>query len=487
MTQLEKALKTTSNLFVTGPAGTGKTYSILDYIKDTPNVLVCASTGIAALNIGGDTAHRVFHIPVPAFEPPSFARGKKGAITKAQLALIAQADVIVVEEVSMLRSDAFRYMIKVIRKAEKLKGKKIRLIAIGDFSQLPPVVKKDEAKLFKKYGLDPSGFAFTTQEWKSCNFKTIELTEVKRQENAEFVNILNEIRLGERLDLGYFDKFVDPNPDYDSAICICGTNAEADRINREYLDSLSGTPVALQSTKEGHCMSGYVDDVVVIKEGAKVVFIANDNIFKKYRNGTFGVVKYINADSLIVDINGKEEVITKRDFPIYAHSVCNGTLTKKELGKISQYPIKIGKAITIHKSQGQTFDKVIISPEIFAPGQLYVALSRVRTPEGLTLLRDILPEHLIIAPEVQTFYDNRYTWEVKKTAKKAAKPKAEKKPAAKKKATAKTGAKKTTKTAKAKSPVKKATSITAKTTTKKIAKKSAKADIKKKRVAAISG
>lgn len=422
---LEKALKTTRNLFVTGPAGTGKTFQINKYIEGTPNVIVCASTGIAALNLGGDTAHRVFHIPVPAFESPSFARGKRGAITKAQLRLIAQADVIVIEEISMLRADAFRYAAKVLRRAEKEKGKKIRLIVVGDFSQLPPVVKKDEAKLFKKFGLDPSGYAFTTPEWKSFNFKVIELTEVKRQDDKVFVEILNDIRLGNRLDLGYFDPFVNNNPDYDDAICICGTNAEADRINQAYLESLPGNPVALQAQKEGRCTAGYIDDIVLIKENTKVIFIANDNIHSLYRNGSFGVIRRIESDHVQVEIEGQVEDIYRRDFPINTYSVCNGKLVTKELGKISQFPFKVGKAITIHKSQGQTFDKVIISPEIFAPGQLYVALSRVRTPAGLTLLRDILPEYLIVDPAVQKFHDNGYTWTTEKPKKqKSTTPKA---------------------------------------------------------------
>ena len=438
--EIDKALKSSRNLFITGAAGTGKTYFLNKFIAETPNVLTCASTGIAAINVGGDTAHRVFHIPVPAFDAPSFAKNKKGAITKAQLNVIARADVIIIDEISLLRNEAFRFLVKVLRKAEKEKGSKIRLIVVGDFSQLPPVVKKTELKLFKKYKLDESGFAFTTQEWKSCNFKVIELTEVKRQDNKEFIDILNKIRLGECYDLGYFDQFVNKNPDYEDAVCICGTNAEADRINQEYLDSLPGNAIALQSRKEGRCINGCVDDVIVVKEGAKVIFTANDTVFKKYRNGTFGVIEQVNTDEVVVKIDGKSERIKRRDFPIYTYSVCNNSLSKKELGVVHQFPFRIGKAITIHKSQGQTFDKVIISPEIFAAGQLYVALSRVRSPEGLTLLRDILPEHLIIDPTVQKFYDDGYTWKVKPVKKPVS---AAKKTTAKKSLPNKSSAKKT--------------------------------------------
>jgi DNA replication protein DnaC len=151
--EIDKALKSSRNLFITGAAGTGKTYFLNKFIAETPNVLTCASTGIAAINVGGDTAHRVFHIPVPAFDAPSFAKNKKGAITKAQLNVIAKADVIIIDEISLLRNEAFRFLVKVLRKAEKEKGSKIRLIVVGDFSQLPPVVKKTELNCLRNISL----------------------------------------------------------------------------------------------------------------------------------------------------------------------------------------------------------------------------------------------------------------------------------------------------------------------------------------------
>ena len=413
--QIEAAFASSRNLFVTGPAGTGKSYTLNKYISEHENIIVCAPTGIAALNLGGDTMHKVFHIPIPAIESPSFAKNKKGAITTSQLNVIAKSDTIIIDEISMCRNDVFQFAIKVIRKAEKIKGKKIRLIVCGDFSQLPPVVKKTEVKLMKKFNLDESGYAFTTPEWKSCNFKVVELNEVKRQDNKEFVTILNEIRIGDFSHLDYFEKFVNETPNYDDAICICGTNAEADRINQAYLDELPGNTVVLQSRKEGRCTGSFVDDFIMVKEGAKVIFTSNDFIHNIYKNGTFGIIESINGDCVIVNIDGKSHVIYRQDYPIYSYNVTGNSLSKKELGVIHQYPFKLGKAITIHKSQGQTFDRVIISPDIFAAGQLYVVLSRVRTPDGMTLLKHVLPEHLIIDNNVQKFYKNGYKWDVKKT------------------------------------------------------------------------
>ena len=420
--QIQAAFDGTKNLFLTGPGGVGKSYWLNKYIDSHENVVVCASTGMAAFNIGGDTVHKVFHVPVPCFESPSFAKGKKGAITTAQLKVIAQADAIIVDEISMCTGGVFRFMIKVLRKAEKIKGKKIRLIVSGDFSQLPPVVQKDDLKYMKKNGLHESGYCFTTAEWKSCNFKVVELTEVKRQSNKEFIEILNNIRLGNIENLDYFKQFVNPNPDYSEYVCICGTNAEADRINQEYLDALPGHTVVLQSYKEGRCGSSFNNDLILIKEGAQVVFTSNDNMHDKYKNGTFGVVKRLEPGNIVVTIGGEDVIVYKHDYSVYTYTGTGGTFNKKEIGVIHQYPFKLGKAITIHKSQGQSFDRVIISPEIFAAGQLYVALSRVRTPEGLVLLKEITKDDLIIDKIVQKFYKNGYKWlePVKKPAVKKA-------------------------------------------------------------------
>lgn len=451
--QIQNAFDSKRNLFLTGPAGTGKSTWLNKYIDEHENVLICAPTGIAALNIGGDTMHRIFHIPVPAYDTPSFARGKKGAITQSMLSVIANADTVIVDEISMARNDNFRFMIKVIRKAEKLKGSKIRIIVCGDFSQLPPVVKKNEVSLLKKFGLDPSGYAFTTQEWQSCNFKVIELTEVKRQSDIEFITHLNEIRVGNFTNLDYWNQFVNPEPDYENSIVICGTNAKADEINKNYLDELPGDLKVIQSVKQGYVSAGYVDDIILVKEGCRIIFTANDTQYRngkpRYQNGTFGIVKFVNTAEgyVVVTVNGEDIFVNPHVFSIYSYACSGSVLTKKELGSVTQYPFKVGKAITIHKSQGQTFDNIIISPEIFAAGQLYVALSRVRSPEGFTLLSELKPEYLIIDSNVKKFYDNNYTWEVKKKAvkKTAVKTVTKKQTSTVKKSTGKTAKPKTVK------------------------------------------
>ena len=346
----------------------------------------------------------------------------------------------------MFKNSDFSFASKVLRKAEKLKGSKIRVIVSGDFSQLPPVVRKADEKLMKKFGFDLSGFAFTTPEWKSLNFKVVELTDVKRQSDLEFITELNRVRVGDFTNYDYFNQFVNDDPDYSDVIFICGTNAEADKINNTYLDELTGTERAFRSTKTGRVPMGYVDDIIVLKQGARVIFTANDNIKNQYKNGTFGIVKGFTDDAVIVTVkdadgNEKDVFVNRQKVSIYSYTATGGTLNKKEVGFVTQFPLRIGKAITIHKSQGQTFEKVIISPTIFAAGQLYVALSRVKSPDGLTLLREISPEDFIIDDVVKQFYTNGYKFDipkkvaVKKTTTKSASTKAKPKTASTKKAT----------------------------------------------------
>ena len=474
------------NVFITGPAGTGKTYIInkfIEYCKEKGlETALCASTGIAALNIGGETVHKMFHIPVPCFENPSFAKGKKGAITQPILKTISLVDVLIVDEISMLTAPAFNFMMKVLHKAEKIKRKKIRVVVVGDLSQLPPVVTKEDEKLLKKLGFDKSGYCFTTKEWKNCKFKVVELTEVKRQDNREFIDNLNKVRAGSvtKSILNYFNSFVGEVPENDDDyIYVCGTNAKTKAINEAYLDAFPGEYKVVKADKTGYINTSYIDDQLLVKEGCRIIFTANDPK-GQYKNGSFGVLEAVippdpdgeddfhREGSCLVRIGDKKVWVQKKVYEANSYSCKGGNLVKKTVGTITQYPFKVGKAITIHKSQGQTFDKCIISPEIFASGQLYVALSRVRTPEGLILLSEIAPGDIIVDETVKKFVKAGYKWAVKKTAvkkkepspAKKASPVKAKKLAAKKKTVAKS------------SPVKKPAAVKKAPTRKSPAKKS---------------
>ena len=419
ITEWEKAKKdlfeSKRNIFLTGPAGVGKTFLLKEYMeeekKNGKNILVCAPTGTAAVNILGETVHSLFGIPVPCY---GITISKTPA---AKIKILAMADIIIVDEISMARCDVFSYMIRVLKKAEKVKGKKIRLIVSGDFSQLPPVVPKTEEKLLKKFGYHKSGYPFTTKEWEKCSFKVICLTEIKRQDDtSEFVKYLNKVRNCEKECLEYFEQFV--QEDYSCSqdeILLCGTNSEAEKRNKEYLDALEGNMVAYQSEKKGRNTSGIIDDIILLKENCRVMFTVNDVIYNRYQNGTLGYITMLQPDKVFVRTDeGKLITVKPHDTKIYSYKVSGNALEKKEIGSIKQIPLKVAAAITIHKSQGKTFDKVILSPDIFASGQLYVALSRVRTPEGLILTDYIRKEHLKQDPLVEEFYKNGYKYEVPK-------------------------------------------------------------------------
>ena len=402
------------NVFLTGQAGTGKTYLINEYIKNHPSTIAAASTGIAAVDIDGVTVHRLFSVPVPAYG------ANPGDVPLSKLKVFEHTDTIIIDEISMCRADVFSYAVRVLKRAEKLFHKKIRLIVTGDFSQLPPVIKKSDLSKLKYYGFDPSGYAFTTKEWQDLHFVTVHLDDIKRQEDLEFIHELGKARRGDMSCVPYFNRFLTDTPP-DDAVYLCGTNAAADAINQEYLNSLPGITAAYFAEQEGRMPSEMpCDETLVLKPGARVIFTSNDmaridgnDHMGRFQNGTQGVVTECLSDHVTVQIGSGRMIdvypATWR-FYSYKNNAEKGVLEKQEIGSVSQIPLKIAKAITIHKSQGKTFDKIVLSPQIFAPGQLYVALSRVRGPEGLFLTGRISEGHLKLDPVVQKFYDDDFSY-----------------------------------------------------------------------------
>jgi hypothetical protein len=290
---------------------------------------------------------------------------------------------------------------------DRLKTKTIQIIVSGDFYQLPPIVKKDELNAFKRLALHESGYCFTSPYWKWFKFKCIELTEIVRQENKEFIEELNKLRKGDITCLPYFNKkvtFETPN----DAICICSTNLKASIINDGFLNELEGPKVCYDAIREGFCAKEYtVDEHLILKEGAKVIFMANDVINEYYKNGSFGVIEKCSTNSVFVKLeNGDIIEVYPHEWTTNKITIVNGMTDKQKIGSFYQLPLKLAYAITMHKTQGQTYDKTIISPDSFADGQLYVAISRVRTPEGLFFDSPILPEYIKVNSLVNDFYEN---------------------------------------------------------------------------------
>lgn len=428
--QVKKAFEGTRNILLTGEAGTGKSWLIRKYVEEHPNTIVCAPTGIAAVNIGGSTVHQAFGVPVPCLGV------RVGAKQKAAIRTLALADTVIIDEISMCRADVFSFLIRVLKHAEKKRGKKIRLIVSGDFSQLPPVMTKNDISDFRRHGLDISGYPFTTKEWADCHFKVVLLSDIKRQSDKEFIAALNEVRAGHSKGIKYFNDMVIPDaaqsvssPDSaqpplpagilseiqnGTSIYICGTNAEAERINQFCISQLTTVPYAYQSISSGHIGKDSLpmDSIVLLKEGERVMFTVNDLVTHEYQNGTLGVITGTYSDHVSVLLEtGKAIAVGKHQWvmQVYKGSTA-GEVTQKTIGTFSQIPLKPAYAITIHKSQGKTFDSCIVAPRAFAPGQLYVALSRCRMPEGLKLTSAIEKTDLVKNGKVAKFIKNGYQW-----------------------------------------------------------------------------
>ena len=431
--------------------------------------------------------HSAFSIPIPAYGHYDFD------IKLSKIKPVTIADVILIDEISMCRVDVFEYFYLVIKKIKEELNRQPQIIVCGDFYQLPPIVKKDELSAFKRLALDSSGYCFTSPYWNYFKFKCIELDEVVRQDNKEFINELNKLRKGDTSCLSYFNRFIDFDFPED-AIYICSTNEKAKVINEHKLNEIEGPTYLYQATREGFCSKEYnVEENLVLKQDAKVIFMANDVINNYYKNGSLGIVRECYSNSVLVELeDGNLIEVYPVEWTSNKITITNGILNKKKIGSFKQLPLKLAYAITMHKTQGQTYDKAIISPNSFADGQLYVAISRVRTPDGLYFDDYVLEEYIKVNKLVNEFYkDFKYVvpesiikkkkeLEKKAIEKNKAKTKKKKTTTSKKTSTKKTmskAANKTTKTSSAKKKTK--TGSTAKNTVTKKTLDVKKATVKK--------
>lgn len=403
-----------TNMFITGGAGVGKSWLTNIIIKDAKennkNVLVTASTGIAALNIGGVTMHRAFKIPFGVLT-------YKKSTYEADDSIIA-SDIIIIDEISMCRIDVFDFMANKVLEANRVRktqGKPtIQLILVGDFFQLPPVLKPREKTLLDKYyGFDIGlGFAYNSKLWNYFNFYNVILTQVMRQSDVVLSTYLNKLRTGNKDIFIEFNKYA-ANAKNDG-IELCGTNREAEEINETKLNELPGQCIeyTAATTGEVYEQDSIAEFKLKLKVGARVIILMND-FGNNLNNGQFGTVTglYSNAITVILDSSQKEKVIVPATWEVTDYRITVNEVTKEEeleqykCGEITQFPLKLAYAMTIHKSQGQTFDKVNISPYCWECGQLYVAISRVRSTEGLHF--NYVPEmrYAVTALSVIEFYN----------------------------------------------------------------------------------
>lgn len=405
-----QSITTGANLFLTGKGGTGKSY-VIDRVKEWCTLngltyLVCAPTGIAALNVGGVTIHK-------AFKP-----GSVGILEPAKIPIdqqvrkrLEKVDLVIIDEISMCRADLFQFVAKVLFNVWKRKphNKRRQLVVVGDFYQLSPVIGTGEAQAYEDMYHDMV-YAFQTPEWSQLGLETFELQESMRQEDKKFIAALDNIREGVA-DLSVFQSS-EPDP---KAITICGRNAEADEINQRNLSLLIANKRKkrnYQCDVSGHVIdSDYkrVDETLRLAVGARVIMMNNDSD-KRWVNGSFGTVTGLSDNTVSVHIDGGKVVEVERyKWEFEESRVVTEKDGKKHLEKdvratIRQFPMRLGWATTIHKSQGQTYSAVNVDiRSIFCKGQLYVALSRCKTLDGMHIIGDIDPEKVIVDDVVKQF------------------------------------------------------------------------------------
>jgi ATP-dependent DNA helicase PIF1 len=421
---------TNQSIFLTGKAGTGKT-TLLKRIKEESNkkMVVVAPTGVAAMNAKGTTINSFFQLPTGSFFPGDIGLHNLQAgmlsiqsvvadtmYSREKRNLLNELELLIIDEVSMVRCDLMDMIDALLRSVRKSKSPfgGVQLLLIGDLYQLPPVAKREDWFFMKQ--AYPTPYFFDSYVVRHNPLLQIELTNVFRQTEPEFINILNSIRNNKisESDLALLNKrFIPDYIDTDelNPIIITSHNAEANAINKEMLDKLSGTEFTFNAELSGEFRDGGIqaEQVLQLKEGAQIMFIKNDTgDDRKFYNGKIGKVKSINENSICISFPDDADLMLERSsWQSFEYKTdTEQAIVQQQVGELLQYPIKLAWAVTIHKSQGLTFDHAIIDAgKSFIAGQVYVALSRVRTLNGLILKSKINTESLRSNDEVISYMD----------------------------------------------------------------------------------
>lgn len=401
-------------IFITGRAGTGKS-TLLNYWKKRTlkKHVILAPTGIAALNVGGQTIHSFFRFPPKILSPKD--------IKKRKFAKIYQnLDIIVIDEISMVRVDLMAQIdlfLRINRNSDLPFGG-VQMVFFGDLFQLPPVISSTEEHSYLLQNFESPYFFSAPVFLEEISINMIELTKVYRQESQRFLRLLDAVRL-KRMD---YDDLSDINERFEAQpneafnyITLSARNMEVDRINAQELERLNIESFSFIAKIEGNIQAFPAESPLILKKGAQVMFLKNNSI-KKYFNGMIGKVKEVGPDQVIVEV--MDEKGQYRNIKVepeqweaikYELNEKNEIVTQKT-GVYSQYPLRLAWAITIHKSQGKTFDRVIIDmgKGAFEYGQTYVALSRCRTLDGIILKQALKPSDILVDERILDFYHSNY-------------------------------------------------------------------------------
>ncbi len=414
---LDELESSENHLFITGKAGTGKSTLLQLFRKTTKKkCVVLAPTGVAALNVNGVTIHSFF-----GFAPRLLT--SKDIEKRKNTKLFQALDVIIIDEISMVRADQLDnidYALRLNRNSDKLFGG-VQMLFFGDLFQLPPVVATPfERNYFQTVYESPYFFSAKVFE-QGFEIETFELRTVYRQEEKRFISLLESIRSSD-VDADILEdlnaRVLPIEMDDPGYITLTTRNNIANSINRKALEKIDRQKYSFAARVTGQFRPALfpTDEILTLKQGAQVMFIKNDAL-KRYVNGTVGIVNDITSEEIKVSIaqHEKEEIVSieRYEWEIlkYQSSPSGGEIIAESVGSFTQFPLRLAWAITVHKSQGKTFDKVIIDlgGGAFEHGQTYVALSRCRTLEGILLKRPIRYQDILLDERIVDFYQ-RSRW-----------------------------------------------------------------------------
>jgi len=397
---------TDCNIYLTGKAGTGKTTFLHNLKKNSPKrMIVTAPTGVAAINAGGVTLHSFFQMPFGPFVPGSETT-MRHRFNREKINIIKSLDLLVIDEISMVRADLLDGVESVLRRYRRsqLPFGGVQLLLIGDLHQLPPVVKETDRQILNRYYDSP--YFFSSNRLRQTELIAIELQHIYRQADNRFIELLNRVR-DNNLDQAtlndlnnrYIKDFSVAGHEDDGYITLCSHNNSADAINAGRLQALTRKVHRFDAEIEGEFPEQSFPTALTLelKPEAQVMFVRNDSSpEKRFFNGKIGRITRISEKKIWIKCPDDDEeiVVEPATWENIEYSLDPESLeiTENKIGAFIQYPLRLAWAITIHKSQGLTFDRAIIDAQAaFAHGQVYVALSRCRTLKGMVLSSPISP------------------------------------------------------------------------------------------------